>query len=54
MLIATNWNYGIVAAMGGWTVKSLEESYGGAEERQLREFGAKYLPVLMRDLEAHE
>jgi len=54
MLEATNWNYGIVAAMGGWQVKSLEESYGAAGERKLIEFGAKYLPMLMRDLEEHE
>ena len=46
-LEATNFNYGIVAAMGGWTVKALEESYGKVDEGQMRELGAIYLPKLM-------
>lgn len=43
----THYNYGIVAAMGGWTVKALEESYGKIPEAELRVLGVKYLPMLM-------
>jgi len=46
-LEATNWNYGIVAAIGGWSVKALEESYGKIPDAELREIGAIYLPELM-------
>jgi len=46
-LEATRYNYGIVSAMGGWTVKALEESYGKIPEADLRELGAEYLPMIM-------
>lgn len=49
-LEATTYNYGIVSAMGGWTVKALEESYGKIPEADLRELGAKYLPLIMEIL----
>jgi len=46
MLRATGWNYGVVAALGGWTVKALEESYGKAPKGQVREWGAEYVEDL--------
>ena len=40
MLRATKWNYGIVASLGGWDVKSLEESYGMPTLEVVREWGS--------------
>ena len=46
MLRKTNWNYGVVAALGGWEVKSLEESYGKPPRAIVREWGLETLPEL--------
>jgi len=46
MLRMTEWNYGIVASLGGWTVKALEESYGKPPRAIVREWGLKKIPEL--------
>jgi integrase len=43
MLRKTNWNYGLVARLGGWTVGALERYYGKMGEEQSVELGNKYL-----------
>jgi len=48
-LKATGWNYGIVAMIGGWDVKSLEESYGKADVTEMLRWSAKIIPQLTRD-----
>jgi hypothetical protein len=42
MLVRTNWNYAVVAALGGWTVKALEESYGQPPDEIVNEWATKY------------
>jgi hypothetical protein len=42
----TAWNYSVVAFLGGWDVKSLQESYGKPPEDKLREWGLKFMPSL--------
>ena len=42
MLDRTNWNYAIVGALGGWTPKALEESYGQPPDEIVKEWAAKY------------
>jgi len=42
----TAWNYSVVAFLGGWDVKSLQESYGKPPEDKLREWGLKFIPSL--------
>lgn len=46
MLRLTKWNYPAVANLGGWTIKSLEESYGKPPKAVVREWGLEYLPLL--------
>lgn len=46
MLRLTDWNYGVVAELGGWTVKALEESYGKPPEAVVRSWGLKFMPIL--------
>lgn len=46
MLRATNWNYSVVAYLGGWTVQALQESYGMPTVEQLRVWGLSELPKL--------
>ena len=46
MLRMTEWNYGIVASLGGWTVKALEESYGKPPRAIVREWGLSKIPEL--------
>jgi integrase len=46
MLRLCNWNYGIVAYLGGWTVQALQESYGMPTNEQLRQWGLSELPKL--------
>ena len=46
MLRATDWNYGAAAALGGSTVKSLEESYGKPPRAVVREWGLQYIPQI--------
>lgn len=49
MLRATGWNYAIVAALGGWDIKSLEESYGKAPAAQIKQWGITQLPKLFEE-----
>ena len=46
MLRQTGWNYAVAAALGGSTVKSLEESYGKPPEALIRKWGLEQLPSL--------
>jgi len=46
ILRATDWNYGLVGELGGWTPKALEESYGKPPQAIVKEWGLKYMPVL--------
>lgn len=46
MLRITKWNYAAVAALGGWTVKALEESYGKPPRATIREWGLDHVPSL--------
>ena len=48
MLRLTGWNYGVVSALGGWSVKGLEESYGKPSIAILREWGLHRIPELTR------
>lgn len=47
-LRVTGWNYGVVANMGGWDTKSLEESYGKPPIEEVRKWGVKIIPELTR------
>jgi integrase len=42
MLRLTNWNYGVVASLGGWTPAALEESYGKPPEKLVEEWAEKF------------
>jgi hypothetical protein len=42
MLRATDWNYGVVASLGGWTPQALEESYGKPPGETVKEWAHKY------------
>jgi len=46
MLRLTEWNYGVVAELGGWTVKALEESYGKPPQAVVQSWGLKFMPIL--------
>lgn len=46
MLRATGWNYGVVAALGHWTVQTLERYYGKPPIEEIREFGLEFLPKI--------
>jgi integrase len=46
MLRQTDWNYGVVASLGGWTPQALEESYGRPPQAIVREWGSKYVLTL--------
>jgi integrase len=46
MLRATNWNYGIVASLGGWDVSSLTESYGMPTLEVVRDWGSNVIQKL--------
>lgn len=46
MLRLTGWNYAVVAYLGGWDVKSLQESYGKPPEEKVKEWGLMELPKL--------
>jgi len=47
MLEKTQWNYAVVAFLGGWDVKSLQESYGKPPEEKLREWGIKSISMVI-------
>ena len=42
MLERTNWNYAIVGALGGWTPKALEESYGQPPDEVVEEWARTF------------
>jgi integrase len=42
MLRQTDWNYGVVASLGGWTPQALEESYGKPPAETVKEWAQKY------------
>jgi integrase len=42
MLVRTDWNYAIVGALGGWTPKALEESYGQPPDDVVNEWAKTY------------
>lgn len=42
----TKWNYGACAALGGSTVKSLEESYGLPPDAVVKRWGLEYMPQI--------
>ena len=46
MLRATDWNYGIVAALGGWTEEALKRSYGQPPQAVIAKWGMKYIPQI--------
>ena len=43
MLRLSNWNYGIVASLGGWTVQALQESYGKPPIATIRAWGKEFV-----------
>jgi integrase len=46
MLRASNWNYGLVASLGNWDMKTLRTYYGMPPEEMIREFGFQTLPQI--------
>jgi integrase len=42
MLRQTDWNYGVVASLGGWTPQALEESYGKPPAETVKEWAQKF------------
>jgi len=46
MLRLTDWNYVVVAELGGSTPASVQESYGKPPEAIVRKWGLKYMPTL--------
>lgn len=47
MLRATDWNYTVVARLGGWKDKNtLESSYGLPPEAVVKKWGLKYVPMI--------
>jgi integrase len=46
MLRRTDWNYAVVASLGGWTIQALQESYGKPPEAIVAQWGLKYYPTL--------
>jgi integrase len=44
----TQWNYSVVAFLGGWDVKSLQESYGKPPEEKLREWGIQHISMVIK------
>jgi len=46
MLRLTDWNYVVVAELGGSTVASVQESYGKPPDAIVKKWGLKYMPTL--------
>jgi len=46
MLRATNWNYTIVAKLGGWTEEALRRSYGEPPQAVIANWGKTYFPKI--------
>jgi len=51
MLRATDWNYTIVAKLGGWTEEALRRSYGEPPQAVMAKWGLKYInaPFIMAE-----
>ena len=46
MLRATDWNYSVVAGLGGWTEEALKRSYGQPPQAVIAKWGLKYIPKI--------
>ena len=46
MLRATDWNYSVVASLGGWTEEALKRSYGQPPQAVIAKWGLKYIPQI--------
>jgi len=46
MLRASNWNYGLVASLGHWSLEALRRYYGLPPKEELRKFGLATLPTI--------
>ena len=46
MLDKTNWNYDLVAQLGGWHPKTLRDDYGEPPESIIRKAGLEYIPMI--------
>ena len=46
MLRASNWNYGLVASLGNWSLEALRRYYGLPPKEELRKFGLVTLPKI--------
>lgn len=46
MLRASNWNYGLVASLGGWSLEALRRYYGMPPKEVIRKFGLETLPKI--------
>ena len=46
MLRASNWNYGLVASLGGWSLEALRRYYGMPPQAVVKQFGLKHLPKI--------
>jgi len=44
LLRETEWNYGLVARLGGWTTQTLEKYYGKRDRKSVMESGRKHIP----------
>lgn len=47
MLRASNWNYGLVASLGGWSMEALRRYYGKPPQEVIKKFGWKHLPQIL-------
>jgi hypothetical protein len=46
MLRASNWNYGLVASLGHWSLETLRRYYGRPPKETIKVFGLKTLPTI--------
>ena len=46
MLRASNWNYGLVASLGGWSLEALRRYYGMPPQAVIKQFGLEHLPKI--------
>jgi len=44
LLRETDWNYGLVARLGGWTTQTLEKYYGKMDRKIVMDAGRKHIP----------
>jgi len=43
MLRATNWDYALVADLGGWKIQTLQDYYGAFDRKTLKEYARQKL-----------